>query len=343
MLGGTAGNDIIIAGDRMTTRSTATPATTGSKAALATTTCSAATATTSSPTWAATDIIQGGAGNDVIRPAMSTLALGNLILGGDGRISSSPAKTSRPPSAATATTSSFGARPTLPDVGNEGDDWIEMGTQDGAPGDNFDPFLADDVIGNDIFVGGGGFDEMIGEGGDDIFVGSDAQDKMDGMSGFDWVTYKKIASASPSTWNSPLSTSRRSRPHQRRSWTASPRSKASRVRVHRLSARHEADPTSSRPPTRKPARSTAEGITRIDGLQAVLRSAFGLQPSDGTSRCSVPAISSWAAMAATSFGRGGDDVIDGDAWLNVRVSVRANLTAPAPRSPALTACAADPA
>ena len=44
--------------------------------------------------------------------------------------------------------------------------------------------------GNDIFVGGGGFDEMIGEGGDDIFVGSDAQDKMDGMSGYDWVTYK---------------------------------------------------------------------------------------------------------------------------------------------------------
>ena len=65
-----------------------------------------------------------------------------------------------------------------------------MGTQDGAPGDNVNPFLADDVPGNDIFVGGGGFDEMIGEGGDDIFVGSDAQDKMDGMSGFDWVTYK---------------------------------------------------------------------------------------------------------------------------------------------------------
>ena len=65
-----------------------------------------------------------------------------------------------------------------------------MGTQDGAPGDNFAPLLTDDVVGNDIFIGGGGFDEMIGEGGDDIFVGSDAQDKMDGMSGFDWVTYK---------------------------------------------------------------------------------------------------------------------------------------------------------
>ena len=101
---------------------------------------------------------------------------------------------------ARATTSFYGAKTNLPPTGNEGDDWIEMGTQDGAPGDNFAPLLADDVIGNDIFVGGGGFDEMIGEGGDDIFVGSDAQDKMDGMSGFDWVTYKNDVSASRPTW-----------------------------------------------------------------------------------------------------------------------------------------------
>src|SRR6185295_12149684 len=66
----------------------------------------------------------------------------------------------------------YSAKTSLPPTGNEGDDWIENGTQDGAPGDNFAPLLADDVI------------------GDDIFVGSDAQDKMDGMSGFDWVTYK---------------------------------------------------------------------------------------------------------------------------------------------------------
>ncbi len=50
--------------------------------------------------------------------------------------------------------------------------------------------MSDDVPGNDIFIGTGGFDEMIGEGGDDTFVASDAQDKMDGMSGFDWTTYK---------------------------------------------------------------------------------------------------------------------------------------------------------
>src|SRR4029450_1229614 len=84
----------------------------------------------------------------------------------------------------------LGAKVNLPETGNEGDDWIEKGTQDGAPGDNMNPFLLDNVPGHDCFVGGGGCDEMIGEGGDDIFVGSDAQDKMDGMSGFDWSTYK---------------------------------------------------------------------------------------------------------------------------------------------------------
>ena len=30
-----------------------------------------------------------------------------------------------------------GRRSNLPDEGDEGDDWIEKGTQDGAPGDNF--------------------------------------------------------------------------------------------------------------------------------------------------------------------------------------------------------------
>src|SRR6185436_9045163 len=137
------------------------------------------------------DNIQGGAGNDVIQAGnMSTLAIGNLILGGDGQdfvITTEDVSTTF---GGLGNDFILGAKTNLPPTGNEGDDWIEMGTQDGAPGDNFAPLLADDVIGNDIFVGGGGFDEMIGEGGDDIFVGSDAQDKMDGMSGFDWVTFK---------------------------------------------------------------------------------------------------------------------------------------------------------
>ena len=76
-------------------------------------------------------------------------------------------------------------------LGNEGDDWLETGTFDGAPGDNFDEIFAkDSVRGNDVFLGDGGFDEFIGEGGDDIMVGSPGRGKMAGMSGYDWVTYK---------------------------------------------------------------------------------------------------------------------------------------------------------
>ena len=76
-------------------------------------------------------------------------------------------------------------------LGNEGDDWIETGTFDGAPGDNFDEIFAHDGIdGHDVFLGDGGFDEFIGEGGDDIMVGSPGRGKMAGMSGFDWATYK---------------------------------------------------------------------------------------------------------------------------------------------------------
>jgi Ca2+-binding RTX toxin-like protein len=57
-------------------------------------------------------------------------------------------------------------------LGNEGDDWIEVGTFDGAPGDNFDEIFArDEVRGNDIFLGGGGSDIIEGRGGDDIIDG----------------------------------------------------------------------------------------------------------------------------------------------------------------------------
>ena len=37
-------------------------------------------------------------------------------------------------------------------------DWIELGTQDGAGGDNFDPRGLGIIRGNDVFITGNGFD-----------------------------------------------------------------------------------------------------------------------------------------------------------------------------------------
>ena len=132
------------------------------------------------------DVLKGNEGNDVIHGGNGF----NLIIGGSGQDFIITGEDFSETFAGTGNDFIYGAKTNLPTLGNEGDDWIEIGTQDGAPGDNFDELARDLVDGNDIFVGGGGFDEMLGEGGDDIFVGSEGEDHFDGDSGFDWVTFK---------------------------------------------------------------------------------------------------------------------------------------------------------
>ena len=275
-----------------------------------------------------TDVVHGGAGNDVISDSHSLLPLEtpNILLGGDGKDFIATWDDVSTIFGGAGDDFIYGSKPNLPETGNEGDDWIELGTQDGSPGDNFSPLLADDVPGNDIFVGGGGFDEMIGEGGDDIFVGSDAQDKMDGMSGFDWVTYKNdtigvTVDLELAALNEPPV-------------AASPASILDRfAEVEGLSGSRfadylrgsEADANVIATFNAKTSALDAAGIARVAGLQALLDHAFSI-PTGG--------------VHVTGFGtgniilggdgsdiilpRGGDDVVDGDAWLNVRVSVRAN-------------------
>ena len=76
-------------------------------------------------------------------------------------------------------------------VGNEGDDWFEGGASgDGMIGDNGHPFGLSTISGNDVFIGGGGGDRMEAEHGDDIFVGGEGVDRHEGMTGFDWMTYE---------------------------------------------------------------------------------------------------------------------------------------------------------
>ncbi len=275
------------------------------------------------------DVIHGGSGNDVIIDGHSIFGteLGNIILGGDGKDFIATWDDISTIFGGTGDDFIYGSKPNLPETGNEGDDWIELGTQDGAPGDNFSPLLADDVPGNDIFVGGGGFDEMIGEGGDDIFVGSDAQDKMDGMSGFDWVTYKNdtigvTVDLDLAALNEPPV-------------AASPASILDRfAEVEGLSGSKyadylrgsEADAAEIATFSAKTSALDAAGIARVAGLQAVLDHALG-GPVTGFGTGNIILGGDGSDII---LGRGGDDVIDGDASLNVRVSVRANADGTGP-------------
>ncbi|EJM87719.1 peroxidase family protein [Pseudomonas sp. GM60] len=329
VLGGTAGNDIIISGEGDDTvygdgGNDVLEGGAGNDAVLG---------------GAGDDIItdsfgdnrlEGNAGNDVIVAGKMGVA-GNLILGGDGQDFIITTEDITTTFGGQGDDFILGAKTNLPPTGNEGDDWIEKGTQDGAPGDNAAPLLTDDTIGNDIFVGGGGFDEMIGEGGDDIFVGSDAQDKMDGMSGFDWVTYKNdqvgvtvdlsLAALAQPHGNAPNQNTGVFNPVG-----ASPASILDRfAEVEGLSGSKFGDVLKGDDVDAvtiiNHGGATGGALTNvalIRGLEQFLSDA-GL-PTTGFATGNIILGGNGSDLIE---GRGGDDLIDGDKWINVRIAVYA--------------------
>ena len=226
----------------------------------------------------------------------------------------------------------LGSRTTERILGNEGSDWIESGTFDGAPGDNFDEIFARDaILGHDVFLGDGSTDEFIGEGGDDIFVGSAGINKLEGMSGFDWATYKDHPATRPHGVYADLTAQRLRRVpaaagpvgagpvRQRRGAVgiglqrhparlgrdrrrhADRRQLPDRQQPHRQHPVGRRDRADRRAGCPAPERRAKRGDGGFDGGNIILGGA-------GSDRIN---------------GRGGDDVIDGDKWLDVRIA-RAN-------------------
>ena len=76
-------------------------------------------------------------------------------------------------------------------AGNEGDDWLEgAGGSDLLQGDNANGFQDDPYGGDDVLISGAGNDDHDSEGGDDVMVTDPGTDRHEGMLGFDWVTHK---------------------------------------------------------------------------------------------------------------------------------------------------------
>ena len=77
--------------------------------------------------------------------------------------------------------------------GGEGNDWLEGGGGNNLlQGDNGDPFLNSTVGGHDVFLSGLGDDDYDSEGGDDIMEGADGVQRFEGLNGFDWATYRNV-------------------------------------------------------------------------------------------------------------------------------------------------------
>ncbi len=258
------------------------------------------------------DNIKGGDGNDAINGGNGA----NLILGGAGKdfILAGQDGASEV-FGGTGDDFILGSRTTERILGNEGSDWIEIGTFDGAPGDNFDEIFAEDKIsGHDVFLGDGSTDEFIAEGGDDIFVGSLGVNKLDGMSGFDWATYKDntfgvyadlMLNAFDQEPPPPAEAT-----YDQYAYVEGLAGSSHGDVLLGSDVTAEDMPFSGK----RGSALTQEGIDRIDGLQELL--------GDGVTGFDSGDIIIGGAGSDTIQGREGDDFIDGDAWLNVRISVQ---------------------
>lgn len=264
------------------------------------------------------DNIKAGKGNDVVHAGPGL----DLVMGNDGQdFIFLGTDMGSEVFAGTGNDFIYGNKNAERILGNEGNDWIETGTFDGAPGDNFDEiFSHDEIDGHDVFLGDGGFDEFIGEGGDDIFVGSAGRGKMVGMSGFDWATYKD----NPNFVNADLSI-----PIVFDEAPTLPQNAAldEYESVEGLSGTKFGDVltgTNTLAAERLPATQggtegyqgsalTAEGIALIQGLQEILGA--------GVTEFSAGDIILGGDGSDIMKGLAGDDIIDGDKWLDVQIGV----------------------
>ncbi len=207
-------------------------------------------------------------------------------------------------------------------IGGAGDDWIE-GTESPASiaiGDDNNQFQNDPFGGHDIAIAGPGDMDFDMEGGDDIMVGNVLPThRFEGMLGFDWATYRGETIAvdadmlvtGATAVNAPLNENR-----------------------DRYDLIEGLSGTNFNDLLRGDNRTAADLID--DGLTGVLNghvlNAAGIARITGLAAILPPGATSWGdgniilggPGSDLIEGRGGDDILDGDRWLNVQ------LTAPNP-------------
>ena len=227
--------------------------------------------------------------------------------------------------------------------GDSGDDWEEGGDQpDLMQGDSGNLFFLDDsqTPGHDILVGQGGDDDYDMEGGDDIGVGGSGIEKVAGSSGFDWEIGQGEAQAQDMDLAIPIA--------PLDILQVGVRDKFNEVEA--LSGWKFND--TLRGDDLVPAAVGGGGFIGCDALdQAGLDRIKGLDPLipplNATSATPLADVvgasaSTYCPLLSGAFvwgagnvllggagndlieGRGADDIIDGDAYIGVRLSVRTN-------------------
>ena len=269
------------------------------------------------------DLLLGGDGQDVINGG----AGGNVVFGGPGT------------DYVTAGDGTDTAQ------GDGGDDWIQGGKgADALVGDHGAPFFDDPgqvTPGNDVLLGQAGNNKYDAEGGDDIMSAGGAIDDFGGFGGFDWAThqYDTVGADDDMNINRTQAGNSPSVPN-RDSWQET--EAVSGSPYDDIIRGDDTMPSTlgGRGYTGCDVLDQA-GIDRIHGLSALL-------PPDQLTTPAGPVIAAsragfcpihgpvWGAGnillggagSDTLEGRGGDDIIDGDRALTVRISLRTDPADP---------------
>jgi Ca2+-binding RTX toxin-like protein len=299
------------------------------------------------------DVLKGGPGNDALDAGIGN----DIILGGDGQDFTNGGANDNETFGGDGNDFIIAGQGADTVFGGGGDDWIQGGTgQDLLQGDHGAPFFDDPgqaAPGNDIFIGQPGENDYDAEGGDDIMAQNAAIDRNAGAGGFDWAIhqYNTIPADDDMAINNNLIGLPLPVVVNRDRWQET-----------------EADSGGAFDDVIKgdsavPSAVGGAGFTGCDALdQAGLDRIKGLGPvggvgdgtkTDGVVRTLPVTSASVAAISATGYcplvgnvwgegnillggtgndtieGRGGNDIIDGDRYLQVRISVRTDAANPA--------------
>ncbi|XAS66570.1 peroxidase family protein [Micrococcaceae bacterium Sec5.7] len=291
--------------------------------------------------FAGDDVPKGGPGNDAIDAGPGL----DIIMGGDGNDFTNGGANINETFAGAGDDFAIAGQGEDAVFGDSGNDWEEGGdSPDLLIGDSSNLFFLDDSQkpGHDILIGQGGDDDYDMEGGDDIGVAGPGVEKVAGASGYDW----EIGQSDPQPQDADL---------------ALPIAPLGILQVGVRDRFNEVEALSGgnlndtlRGDSIVPsARGGAgfigcdvldqAGLDRIAGLDALVPAlntpADSVIAASASKDCPLltPGTNVWGdgnillggAGSDLIEGRGGDDIIDGDAYLSVRLSVRTDPNNPA--------------
>ncbi|MDZ4136532.1 MAG: peroxidase family protein, partial [Paracoccaceae bacterium] len=219
--------------------------------------------------------------------------------------------------------------------GNQGDDWVEAGLRaDYIAGDMGDIFFNNTNIGHDVLNGGQGDTDYDADSGDDIMFAGEGIQKFIGMWGHDWVTHQGLSVAADADMNVEVFTTLplevlRDRYSQVEAVTGWHLDDVLRGDDRSFDGGGAiADPT----PEGNFVFNELDqaGIDRISGLDQLITADMMQMMEYWADGSGVEKLAFahgnillGGGGSDSIEGRAGDDVIDGDAYLNVRLAIHA--------------------